>query len=744
MALLSLSDVNSLLQAQELFRKGEYSRSEMLYEELIENNPSVLELYWRFGLVRLLQGREEEAQLTWMMVMSEGEVEEVEQWSRELFHLLQEEANWHQQNEQLKASYLIRQHSREINPRDLTNLLQLIQLAIALKYSVTEALKTTELQHWLSLESPSANSFQLLDETFEKLMDAAPEEPMMIEALQTYLSHISQNTIQTEAWVKRLLKQINWIYGTLDDKQVALQYSKLCLKISPEITAPCIAGVLQDTRHYEQGIQLAKRHAETCETPLEQLKGNVLILRGLMATGARWDEVIPTVFENTKLIENLLSTTESNSNEKPDALLLSTATYFYPYISDNPAETRQLQNQIATLYQKSVNEKLDTNAEYQSYPRKKWTRTSDRQRIRIGYLSRCLKMHSVGWLSRWVFEHFDRNKFEVYAFFNQQLEINFFSEEWFAEKATVAYGIGGSYLEVARQIQEQEIDILVDLDSITNHNTVAVLALKPAPIQVTWLGTDAIGLPSIDYFIADSYVLPDNAQEYYQEKIWRLPQTYIAVDGFEIGIPTLRRDQLEIPNDAVIYFSSQVAYKRNPKTIRLQMQILANVPGSYFLIKGLGDEQGIQELFNTIAEKEGVSPDRLRFLPPTFSEFEHRADLGIADVVLDTFPYNGATTTMETLWMGVPMVTLVGQQFAARNSYGMMMNAGITEGIAFTPEEYVEWGVRLGKDEALRQQIHWKLLRSRQTSPLWNARQFTRDLEAAYEQMWQRYLETQG
>ena len=142
-----------------------------------------------------------------------------------------------------------------------------------------------------------------------------------------------------------------------------------------------------------------------------------------------------------------------------------------------------------------------------------------------------------------------------------------------------------------------------------------------------------------------------------------------------------------------------------------------------------------------MAEEEGVDTSRLRFLPGVPSESIHRANLGIADIVLDTYPYNGATTTLETLWMCIPMVTRVGEQFAARNSYTMMMNAGITEGIAWTDEEYVEWGVRLGKDEALRQQIAWKLKQSRKTSPLWNGKQFTREMEKAYTQMWQRYIE---
>ncbi|NEO03132.1 MAG: O-linked N-acetylglucosamine transferase, SPINDLY family protein, partial [Moorea sp. SIO3I7] len=98
--------------------------------------------------------------------------------------------------------------------------------------------------------------------------------------------------------------------------------------------------------------------------------------------------------------------------------------------------------------------------------------------------------------------------------------------------------------------------------------------------------------------------------------------------------------------------------------------------------------------------------------------------------------------TLETLWMGIPLVTRVGEQFVARNSYTMMMNAGITEGIAWTDDEYIEWGIRLGKDPALRQQISWKLRQSRQTAPLWNGKEFTREMEKAYLEMWRNYQGT--
>ncbi|MDB9334880.1 O-linked N-acetylglucosamine transferase, SPINDLY family protein, partial [Nodularia spumigena CS-590/01] len=168
--------------------------------------------------------------------------------------------------------------------------------------------------------------------------------------------------------------------------------------------------------------------------------------------------------------------------------------------------------------------------------------------------------------------------------------------------------------------------------------------------------------------------------------------------------------------------------------------IIKQVANSYLLIKGEADEQASEKFYLDLAKSQNVDFNRFRFLPLVSTEAIHRANLSLADVVLDTYPYNGATTTLETLWREIPLVTKVGQQFAARNSYTMMINAGITEGIAWSDEEYVEWGVRLGKDENLRQQISWKLRQGKKTAPLWNGEQFTREMENAYRQMWEIYV----
>jgi len=324
-------------------------------------------------------------------------------------------------------------------------------------------------------------------------------------------------------------------------------------------------------------------------------------------------------------------------------------------------------------------------------------RTATQKVLKIGYISHFLRRNSVGWIARWLFQHHTQADFQIYAYLVGYVSVDDFVQQWFVNNTHRIYRFEMPCAEILEQIHKDEIDILVDLDSITFPSMCEVLSTKAAPIQVTWLGWDASGLPTIDYFIADPYVLPDSAQEYYTEKIWRLPNTYVAVDGFEVGVPNLRREQLDIPSDAVIYLVAQKGYKRHLDNVRLQMRIIKEVPNSYLLIKGVADEASSRTFFERVAEEVGVGCDRLRFLPIVAAEEVHRANLGIADVILDTYPYNGATTTLETLWMGIPLVTRVGEQFAARNSYTMMMNVGVTEGIAWSDEEYLEWGVRLGR-----------------------------------------------
>ncbi|MUG97014.1 O-linked N-acetylglucosamine transferase, SPINDLY family protein [Scytonema sp. UIC 10036] len=736
-------------QAYKSLIQEDYYKAVSFYEQAIAVEPERKSHYWYLGLVLLLQGQMEEAQATWLMAMIDGEPEQVDEWNEELIQVLQAEAQRRSARADYFTALAIREQIRCAQPAALDNLLHLIQLAIQLETFTGDELHTLEVIELLRTEQSLSVDAKWLLQVLEDVIDSAPLHPSTQEFAEVCLVHVQH---LPNALGVLLLAAIK-IAATLQQGKVAVRLAELCLRINSSHTELLrhLSSLYQNIGDYDQGIEMARRCYALSKTLADEVFANHLVLRGLMHAGGRWEEASLVLQKQQSLLATLLEEQPTDLSQTTVVRLFGSS-YFFPYFRDRPQENRKIYNQVAQLCQTNIENYAKEHIE-RYYQRSKVSSNVGKstKSLKIGYISQCMRRHSVGWLARWLFQHHDRDRFQIHGYFvaanayqigSNQREDSL--HEWYINQVDKANLLGIDTLEIAEKIYQDEIDILVDLDSLTLNITCEVMALKPASVQVSWLGWDASGVPTIDYYIADPYVLPDAAKQYYSEKIWRLPKTYIAVDGFEVGVPTLRRDDLDIPCDAVIYLSSQGGYKRHPETARWQMRILKAVPNSYFLIKGSADQKSMKSFFEQIAEEEGVDFSRLRFLPDVATEAVHRANLGIADVVLDTYPYNGATTTMETLWMGIPLVTRVGEQFAARNSYTMMMNAGITEGIAWTDEDYVEWGRRLGKDEVLRQKIASKLKASRQTAPLWNAKQFTREMEKAYEQMWQKYVEGGG
>ncbi|KAF3886316.1 MULTISPECIES: O-linked N-acetylglucosamine transferase, SPINDLY family protein [Nostocales] len=727
-------------QAYQCLIQGDYYQGARLYEQAIAIEPDVKSHYWHLGLVLLLQGHEAEAQTTWLMALVEQEPAEIEQWTVELMSVLETEAQRRLTLRDYSTAWLLRQHIREIQPTNINNLLHLAQLAIKLDTLTNDELNALELIPLLKADILIELDIDLLLQVLQEILNSVPLFPASLEFAQACLPYIEPLPLL------RILLQVSvTVAYSMQQPAQGARIAKLCLDIAPDNPEVLrhLAAFYQNSGEHSKGIEIAKQYYSLMENLLDKVLANHMVLRGLMHAGGYWEEASLMFQRHESLLLSLIAE-QPSLVDKPHMVRLLTSTFFFPYWRDEAQSNRLIQNEVAKLFQSSLqNSNRELRKQYNSQLILRKTHSKSKKKLKIGYLSAFLKRHSVGWLARWLFEHHNRDLFEIYGYFVCYKDTYHPLQEWYINQVDKAHKLGTHSGEIAKKIYEDEIDILIDLDSITLDISCEVMALKPAPIQVTWLGWDASGIPAIDYYIADPYVLPDSAQNYYTEKIWRLPETYIAVDGFEVGIPSLRREHLDIPNDAVVYLSAQGNYKRHPKTVRLQMQILKEVPNSYFLIKGFADEEAVKDFFIQIAQEEGVNAERLRFLPDVALEAVHRANLYIADVVLDTYPYNGATTTLETLWMCVPLVTKVGQQFAARNSYTMMMNAGVAEGIAWTNEEYVEWGVRLGKDSALRQKIAWQLRQSRLTAPLWNGKRFTCHMEKAYEEMWQRYLEAE-
>ena len=728
-------------QAYNYLLQKEYAKAISVYEQAISDEPEIVTYYFYLGLIQLLQGQEEEAQFTWMdCITDQASNEQINTWTSKLIEILYAEAQRQQDNSDYETAWLICQHIHEIAPDNLDNLLTTIWLSVQLQTLDAENADFIELIENLTVVGTSATPTKFNHDLLWQLLASLlkyPPYPLLVQFTEVILPFV-QNA---NGFV------YNLIYASVDlsyfasRNDLAISLLEICLRLLPEHLE--VLQVLTSCYHksddYNKEVAIAKLCCHLSVRLLDKFFSNSLLLRAVLNKGSNWQESL-SIFATQESLLSLLFIEKPTDLSQGITNRLYTSNYFAPFIRDEPRLNRSIQNQISQLCQ--VNTQIDLIEQMKKF------RLRDHfssQKLKIGYISGCMASHSVGWLARSLIKYHDRNRFQIYGYFQTYRQYPDELQSWYESQMDQVYraGIDGSSEcdAIAARIYQDQIDILIDLDSITLDSTCGVMARKPAPIQVTWLGSDASGIPAIDYFIADPYVLPDTAQSYYSEKIWRLPQTYIATDGFEIGVPNLRRDQLNIPFDAVVYLSAQRGYKRHIDTFHLQMQIIKSIPNSYFLIKGLGDQDSIKDLFTKIAIKEGVDPHQLRFLSITETEAIHRANLGIADIVLDTYPYNGATTTLETLWMCIPLVTRVGEQFAARNSYTMMVNAGISEGIAWSDAEYLEWGIRLGKNATLRQDIATRLKASRQTSPLWNGEKFSRDMESAYQQMWNIYRE---
>jgi predicted O-linked N-acetylglucosamine transferase (SPINDLY family) len=711
-------------QVEPAIIQGDFWQVSQFYEELIEREPLEISHYWYLGLAYLLEAREEEAQTTWLFVLSQGDEQEVMLWTVDLVNILDGEARRQLELGNLETSWLIRGHIREISPDNIDNLLRFILLAIDLNYFDKEQLKA-----WLFVDVLKTNNFQSLDlgllvEVLEKFLDSQIPETV------PYLEAIFQSHCQRQTFIKVVEAKVPSL--ARNNKPLAIDIINTCLAVEPE-QIYLLAELYQcyfDNRDFAAAIQVANQLKTSCQGLPSQAVADFIALYVKLFSGD-WVDIKADIEEYAESLQKSIANQECpRLLDKPYITILSPLTY----LEDNPRKNRYISNCIGQLFQEYVRNNSKCN-----YLQKSTIKDSKKV-LKIGYIAHTLYNHSIGLIARWLMKYHDYNEFHVSLYLVSQKE-DIITEIFFKNQVNACYNLAIKPRLIAEKISQDNIDILVDLDSITNNATCQVMALKPAPIQVTWLGFDASGIPAIDYYLADNYVLPADAQEYYREKIWRLPNSYICVDGVEVASPSLRRDDLGIPEDAINYLTVQTGVKRNPETIRLQLQVLKAVPNSYLSIQGLSDAKSVEKLFFKVAEEEGINYERLKIFP-LYPTGIYRANLRIADVVLDTYPFTGGMTTLDVLWMGIPLVTKVGQQWSSRNSYTLMVNAGISEGIAWSDEEYIDWGIKLGKDEQLRRKVIAKLDESRKTSPIWNARQFTKNVESAYRQMWQIYCES--
>ena len=335
------------------------------------------------------------------------------------------------------------------------------------------------------------------------------------------------------------------------------------------------------------------------------------------------------------------------------------------------------------------------------------------RRLRIGYMSPNFSRHSVGYFAEPVIRHHDRSRYEVYCYY---------THPW-SDKTTERFrNLADSWRDiadapdavVAQLIREDRIDILIDLAGHSKWNRLKVFARKPAPVQITWLGyPDTTGLQTMDFRVSDCIAdPPGDAERLHTERLLRIDGAFLCYQPPEDSPP------VRSPSAAgVVLASFNNASKLNEPMIKVWSQILAQVPEARLILKSARlDCQDVSNRILEWFERNGIEPERIELKGPTSQRSRHLDHYGEVDIALDTFPYNGTTTTCEALWMGVPVVSLAGAVHMSRVGASILRCVGLEEFAAATADEYIATVVALAQDkdrrEALRAGIRSRLMAS--------------------------------
>lgn len=357
-------------------------------------------------------------------------------------------------------------------------------------------------------------------------------------------------------------------------------------------------------------------------------------------------------------------------------------------------------------------------------------------RLRLGYLSNDFHQHATALLMVEMLEAHDRQRFELHAYshgtddgrgMRQRLQARF---EYFTDISAM------DDLSAARAIQADGIDILIDLKGYTAGSRTAVLNYRPAPLRVSFLGyPGTLGGEVADYLISDRFVTPLSAAADYSEALACLPHSYQPHGRAQPLGPRPSRASEGLPAHGLVLCCFNQAWKFTPEVFGLWCGLLDQAPDSVLWL--LGDERAEGNLRREALQR-GIAPHRLVFAPDR-PQAAHLARLPLADLVLDTLPYNAHTTASDALWAGVPLVTCAGDTFAGRVAGSLLHAVGLPELVTHTLADYAELAAALLADPARLAALRQKLAGLRDTAPLFDVAAYTMALENLYGQMWQRH-----
>ena len=360
------------------------------------------------------------------------------------------------------------------------------------------------------------------------------------------------------------------------------------------------------------------------------------------------------------------------------------------------------------------------------------------RRLRLGFISPDLRAHSVAFFVEPLLEALDREAVEAICYADlPQHDTVTQRLKGLADRWRDIHGLPDD--TIADQVREDGIDILVDLAGHTPANRLRVFSRKPAPVQVSYLGyPNTTGLKTMDYRLTDAIADPEGEDRWHVEQLVRLPGSFLCYRP-----PADAPDVTPLPalaSGGVTFGSFNNLAKIGPEVVELWAQLVASVPGSRLLVKNPSlTDAATRERYFAAFTGHGLAREQVELIGHTPTQIEHLALYGRIDIALDTFPYNGTTTTCEALWMGVPVVSLAGSRHAGRVGASLLRTVGHDEWVTTSKEAYIATAVGLATDRDALRVIRTELRNEMTSSALCDARGFARNMEAAFRDMWRHW-----
>ena len=362
-----------------------------------------------------------------------------------------------------------------------------------------------------------------------------------------------------------------------------------------------------------------------------------------------------------------------------------------------------------------------------------------RSKLTIGYLSADFRAHPVAALIAEMIEKHDRDRFVINGYSSGPDDQSSMRRRLIQAFDRFVDIKNASFKDSAQRIADDGVDILVDLTGYTQDGRPQVLAMRPAPIQVNYLGfSGTMGAPFMDYILVDDFIVPSDQQAFFTEKLVHLPGCFMANDSQrEISPHSPSRAECGLPEQGFVFCSFNNSFKITPAMFDVWMELLKGIPGSVLWLQAVN--RFVPPNLSREAQSRGVAAERLVFAPRTAGLPDHLARYRLADLFLDSFPFNAHATASDALWVGCPLLTLAGETFESRVAGSLLRTLGLSELVTTSIEVYQSLALQLARNPRMLGELRARLAANRQTSGLFSGERFARTVERAYLTMWELY-----